>query len=98
MKLSVIVPVFNTEKFVSHCLDSLINQTHKDLEIVIVNDGSTDSSGAIINEYANKDNRIIIVNQKNQGLSAARNKGLFVASGDYVLFLDSDDYITIHAG
>ena len=92
-KISVIIPVYNVEKYLRECLDSLLNQTFKDIEIICVNDGSTDGSLNILNEYASKDSRFIIINQNNQGLSAARNNGLNVAKGDYVAFLDSDDYI-----
>ena len=92
-KISVIIPVYNVEKYLRECLDSLLNQAFKDIEIICVNDGSTDGSLNILNEYASKDSRFIIINQNNQGLSAARNNGLNVAKGDYVAFLDSDDYI-----
>lgn len=92
-KISVIVPVYNVEKYVSECLDSLINQTFKEFEIICVNDGSTDNSLSILKLYAEKDNRIKIINQANGGLSAARNSGLDMAQGKYVYFLDSDDFI-----
>lgn len=93
IKVSVIVPVFNVEKYLSRCLDSIINQTLKDIEIICVNDGSTDSSLNILENYKNKDNRIIIVNQKNLRLAAARNNGMKIAKGEYISFIDSDDYI-----
>lgn len=91
VKVSLIVPVFNTEKYLRECLDSLVSQTLHDIEIVCVNDGSTDSSSTILAEYARRDSRIRVLSQPNQGLSAARNTGLGVASGEYLLFMDSDD-------
>ncbi len=91
-KVSVVVPVYNVEKYVGECLDSLINQTLKDIEIICVNDGTTDGSLDILEEYAKKDERIKIITQPNQGLAAARNTGIRNVTGDYVLFIDSDDY------
>ena len=96
-KVSFIVPVYNTEKYLSQCLDSLIHQTLHDIEIVCVNDGSTDKSGDILNAYAQMDSRIIIINQKISGLSAARNAGLEKATGKYVQFVDSDDCFSTNA-
>lgn len=90
-KVSLIVPVFNTEKYLRECLDTLVSQTLRDIEIICVNDGSTDSSPTILAEYAQRDVRVRVVSQPNRGLSAARNAGLGVASGEYVLFMDSDD-------
>ena len=90
--ISIIVPVYNVEKYVSQCLDSLVNQTYKNIEIILVNDGSTDRSGLICNEFAAKDHRIKVVNQNNQGVSASRNKGLTIAKGEYIGFVDSDDF------
>ncbi len=92
-KISVIIPVYNTEEYLKECLDSIIEQTLKNLEIIIVNDGSTDNSKEICEEYASKDNRIKIIYQKNQGAAIARNKGIAMAKGEYLYFLDSDDYI-----
>lgn len=92
-KVSVIVPVYNTEKYLRCCMDSVIGQTLRDIEIVCVNDGSTDGSLAILQEYAAKDERIKIINQENKGLSAARNAGLKVATADYISFIDSDDFV-----
>ena len=91
-KVSIVVPVYNTEKYLDKCLDSLVNQTLKDIEIICVNDGSTDSSLSIIEKYAEIDSRVVIVNQVNQGQSAARNSGIKIAQGEYVGFLDSDDW------
>lgn len=95
-KVSIIVPVYNVEKYLPACLDSLINQTLKDIEIICVNDCSPDNSDIILQQYAEKDNRIKIVNhQQNQGLGAARNTGVQVSSAEYVGFIDSDDYVSI---
>ena len=92
-KVSVIVPVYNVEKYLSRCLESLINQSLKDIEIICINDGSTDNSLQILKQFAYKDNRIKIINQTNSGQSVARNKGLAIASGKYIGFVDSDDWI-----
>lgn len=94
-KISVIVPVYNVEKFLAQCLESLVQQTYKNLEIIIVDDGTSDGSDKIYKTYAEKDNRIKIIKQKNAGVSVARNTGLAAATGQYVHFIDSDDYIDI---
>ena len=91
--LSVIVPAYNVEEFLSRCLDSIIRQTYKNLEIILVDDGSRDNSGVICDQYAKKDIRIRVLHQKNQGLSDARNNGLALAKGDYIAFVDSDDWL-----
>lgn len=91
--LSVIIPVYNVEAYLRRCLDSIIRQTFVSYEVIIVNDGSTDGSESIINEYRDKDKRIRILTQENRGLSEARNAGLNVACGEYVAFIDSDDYV-----
>lgn len=91
-KLSVIVPVYNAEEFLEECILHIVNQTYKNLEILLVNDGSTDKSVEIINEYCRKDSRIRCINQKNSGVSSARNAGIDAASGEYITFVDSDDY------
>ncbi|WP_370831236.1 glycosyltransferase [Clostridium sp.] len=93
IKVSIIVPVYNVEKYLSQCLDSAIGQTLKGIEIIAVNDGSTDRSLYILKEYKKKYNNFFIIDQENKGLSAARNSGLNNAKGKYVYFLDSDDYI-----
>lgn len=90
-KISVIVPVYNVEKYLPACLYSLLKQTFTDFEVICVNDGSPDNSSQILDKYAKLDSRIKIINQKNQGLSMARNNGLLKASGEYIYFLDSDD-------
>lgn len=92
-KVSIVIPVYNVEKYLKCCLDSIINQTLNEIEIICVNDGSTDSSGQILEEYAQKDNRIKIVNKENGGLSSARNEGLKYVTTEYVGFVDSDDWI-----
>lgn len=91
--ISIIIPVYNVEKYLRQCIDSVVDQTYKNLQIILVNDGSTDDCDKICQEYEKCDQRIQIIRQKNQGLSAARNTGLRYAKGSYVLFLDSDDYI-----
>ena len=91
--VSIIIPVYNTAKYLRQAIDSVIKQTHQNLQIICVNDGSTDQSLAILEEYANKDARIEVITQENSGLSAARNRGLKSVKGDYVLFLDSDDWL-----
>lgn len=91
--ISVIIPVYNVEKYLKKCLDSIICQTYKNLEIICINDGSTDSSLEILQEYAQKDTRIKLINQENKGLGATRNIGLSVAEGGFVSFIDSDDWI-----
>ena len=92
-KISVIVPVYNVERYLPQCLDSIINQTFRDIEIICINDGSTDNSGIILEEYAQKDSRLKVLNQENQGLSVARNNGIAQATGEYISFIDSDDFI-----
>ena len=92
-KVSIIVPVYNVEQFLPQCMESLINQTLQEIEIICVNDGSTDESEKILNQYAKRDKRIDIITQQNMGLSAARNTGLALATGEYVCFVDSDDWV-----
>ena len=94
-KITVIVPVYNVENYLNKCLDSLINQTYKNLEIIVINDGSTDNSGEICQEYAQKDNRIVYIEKENGGPSDARNAGLDRMTGSYVTFVDSDDWIEL---
>ena len=92
-EVSIIVPVYNVEKYLERCLDSLINQTFKDIEIICIDDGSIDNSGKILDEYAAKDSRIKVIHQNNAGLSVTRNNGMKIASGNYINFVDSDDWI-----
>ncbi|MBQ4070298.1 MAG: glycosyltransferase [Alphaproteobacteria bacterium] len=91
--ISVIIPIYNVEKYLRRCLDSVLNQTFQDWEAICVNDGSPDNSAQIIDEYVAKDSRFKVVTKKNGGLSDARNAGMKVATGDYILYLDSDDFI-----
>ena len=93
--ISVIIPVYKVEKFLPKCLDSILGQTYKNLEIILIDDGSTDNSGKICDEYAQKDARIHVIHQENHGLSNARNAGLKIAHGEYIAFVDSDDYIEL---
>lgn len=95
VKVSIIVPVYNVDNYLEKCLDSLINQTLKDIEIICVNDGSTDNSLEILEKYSQKDNRIIIINQDNAGVSVARNSGMKIAKGQYIGFVDSDDWVDL---
>lgn len=94
IKYSFIVPVYNTEKYLKKCLDSLVNQTYKDFEIILVNDGSTDKSSSIISKYQKKYKNIIVIDKENEGLSMARNRGVQKSSGKYIIFVDSDDYVS----
>lgn len=96
MKISVIVPIYNTELYMRKCLDSIVNQTYPNLEIILINDGSTDSSLSIIQEYAKTDNRIIVIDQPNGGQSRARNAALDIMTGDYLSFVDSDDWLDLN--
>lgn len=91
--ISIIVPIYNVGEYLSRCIKSIINQTYYDIEIILIDDGSTDDSINICKEYANKDKRIVLIRQKNQGLVAARKAGLSIASGEYIGFVDGDDYI-----
>lgn len=93
-RVSVIVPIYNTEAYLERCVDSLLAQTYTNIEIILVDDGSTDSSSEICDRYAAQDVRVKVVNKPNGGLSSARNAGLDVASGDYIGFVDSDDYVS----
>lgn len=92
-KISIIVPIYNVEKYLKECIDSIINQSFKDIEIILINDGSTDNSLNIMQKYAKTDSRIIIINQKNMGQGNARNKGIKIAKAPYLAFVDSDDFI-----
>lgn len=91
--ISIIVPIYNSESYLRRCLDSVVSQIYTDWEMILIDDGSTDKSTDICNEYACKDDRIKLIQQKNAGVSSARNKGLAVSSGTYAMFLDSDDYM-----
>lgn len=93
--ISVIVPVYNTEKYLSRCIESILNQTYPNIEIILVDDGSTDQSGCICDEYATKNTNIKVVHQKNAGQAAARNVGLTYARGSYIGYVDSDDWVEL---
>lgn len=93
VKISVIVPVYNCEKYLSQCIQSIIEQDEQEIEIILVDDGSTDGSSSICDEFARKDERIIVVHKENEGVSVARNKGLEIAKGKYIAFVDADDYL-----
>ncbi len=92
--ISVIVPIYNVEKYLARCVDSIVNQTYKNLEIILVDDGSPDRCPQMCDDYAEKDSRIKVVHKKNGGLSDARNAGMAVATGEYISFIDSDDYVS----
>ncbi|MEF2629635.1 glycosyltransferase family 2 protein [Megamonas funiformis] len=95
-KISIIIPIYNVEQYLSQCLDSVINQTYKNLEILLINDGSTDNSGKICDNYAKLDNRIRVFHKKNEGVSSARNLGLEKCTGDFIGFVDPDDFIELN--
>lgn len=96
-KVSIIIPIYNVEKYLDRCMQALINQTLQDIEIIMVDDGSPDNCPKLCDEYAQKDNRIKVIHKRNGGLSDARNAGLEIATGEYVAFIDSDDYTSIEA-
>lgn len=93
IKISIIVPVYNGEKYIQECIDSLLKQTYNNIEIIIIDDGSTDSTNTILKKYEECESRVVVIRQENQGTSAARNAGLKVAQGEFVTFVDSDDYL-----
>lgn len=94
-KISVIVPIYNAEKYLHRCIDSILNQTFTDFEVLLINDGSTDSSGSICDEYAKKDSRVRVFHKENGGVSLARNIGIDKALGLWTLFVDSDDWLDL---
>ena len=95
--ITIVVPVYNVENYLDKCVDTIVNQTYTNLEIILVDDGSTDSSGKKCDEWAEKDCRIKVIHKENGGLSDARNKGIDVATGKWIGFIDSDDYgLSIH--
>lgn len=96
-KFSIIVPIYNTEEYLEECLLSLINQTYKNLEIILIDDGSTDNGYIIYNEFIKKDNRISVIRKENEGASIARNIGIEHSNGDYIIFVDSDDWLDLNA-
>ena len=97
VKISVVVPVYNVENYLPDCLDSLVNQTFKDIEIICINDGSPDNSLQILEEYAEKDSRMKVFSQENGGHAVATNRGISMATGDYLFLMDSDDVLELNA-
>ena len=95
--VSVIVPIYNVEKYLAECVDSILGQTFQDMEIILVDDGSLDSSGQMADDYAAQDKRVKVIHKENGGLSSARNAGMKIARGEYIYFCDSDDYISLDA-
>lgn len=93
-KISIIIPIYNVEKYLPICINSILNQTFKDFELILVDDGSTDSSGKLCDEYAKQYKNIVVIHKKNSGPSDARNEGIKIAKGDYLTYIDSDDYVT----
>ena len=91
--ISIIVPVYNIEEYLPRCIESILNQTYNNLELILVDDGSKDKSGEICDAYAKKDNRVVVLHKENGGSSSARNAGIAIAKGEYLGFVDSDDYI-----
>ena len=89
----LVIPVYNVEKYLQRCVDSVCHQSHKNLEIILVDDGSPDACPQICDEYAKRDNRVVVIHQSNRGLYAARNAGIDIANGEWLCFIDSDDYI-----
>ena len=94
--ITIIVPIYNAEKYIERCIKSIINQSYRDIEIILVDDGSKDRSAIICDEYAKKDSRIRVIHKKNEGVSKARNVGIDIAKGDYILFADSDDWLELN--
>ena len=94
--ISIIIPVYNVEKYLAKCIDSILSQTFTDWELILIDDGSVDQSGKICDEYACKDNRIKVTHKKNEGVSKARNTGITLAKGEYICFIDSDDWIDVN--
>ena len=94
--ISIIVAIYNVDQYLEQCIDSIINQSYKNLEIILVNDGSTDNSKNICDYYSEIDKRIKVVHKKNGGVSSARNTGIDIATGDYIAFVDSDDYLELN--
>jgi len=94
--ISIIIPVYNVELYLEKCLNSVINQSYKNIEIILINDGSTDNSGKICDEFKEKDNRIKVLHKENEGQAIARNKGIDLSNGEYIMFIDSDDFIELN--
>ena len=97
VKISVIIPAYNAEKYISECLDSVLRQSYKNIEIIVVDDGSADNTYTVVEGYSERHSNIVLVHQENGGVCSARNKGLDMASGDFIMFLDADDYLVQNA-
>ncbi len=95
IKISIIIPIYNSGLYLRQSIESVLNQTYKNIEVILIDDGSTDDSGIICDEYAQRDKRVVVIHKKNAGVSAARNKGINVATGDFIAFLDADDRLDI---
>ena len=93
LKLSVIVPVYKAEQYLKRCIDSILGQNYKNIELILVDDGSPDACPGICDQYQEKDERVIVFHQQNSGVAVARNSGMRIATGDYITFVDSDDYL-----
>lgn len=93
--VSVIIPIYNAEKYMNRCIDAVLNQKYKNIEVILINDGSVDSSKKICQKYCEKDNRVICISKNNEGVSKARNAGIKIATGKYLCFIDADDWIDI---
>lgn len=91
--VSIIVPIYNVEQYISKCIESILAQTYRDFELILVDDGSPDMCGTICDEYAKQDSRVHVIHQENKGVSAARNAGISLAKGEYISFIDGDDYV-----
>ena len=96
-KISIVIPVYKVEKYIGVCIESVQNQTLKDIELILVDDGSPDKSGEICDQYASKDDRIKVIHKKNGGVGQARNDGLDLATGEWIIFCDSDDWLETNA-
>lgn len=92
--VSIIVPIYNVEQYIPKCIESILAQTYRDFELILVDDGSPDNCGKICDEYAKQDSRVHVIHQENKGVSAARNAGISLAKGEYIMLVDSDDFIT----
>lgn len=92
-EVSIIIPVYNNEQYIEKCIQSVLNQTFENFEVIVINDGSTDKSGEILEKLNREDSRIILIEQKNQGVAVARNRGMNKATGKYITFVDGDDYL-----
>ena len=91
--ISIVIPVYNTEKYLERCINSILTNTYKNIEVICVDDGSTDNSLSCLQKMAERDNRLVIISQENQGVSVARNTGMALVTGEFVVFVDSDDWI-----